>query len=760
MHLLRPSVAHRVRAFTLLELIVAILVLGILVTVAITGFSHVTTTAKQSVAQMNLHTVTTAVLTDQALHPGSAFTRTAVSSALAQATGDTVVDGVAAADVRLGMTDEWPGEGQYAAGFDGEDPDARGDRAALLVTGGGRTYAQILQGGGAGPAGIVPSGTSPSDVLGNPGLIVTPDPGEPDPSAPGAQEPDEAPAPESVSATATASGQLTVSWDATADSYVVVATPVGGGTPQSCASLTSPCTVAGLADGVEYQVTVTATYTDGRQATSAPVTAQTAPAAPAAVNLSVSGTTFTVTWDAPVGATSYTFERRTNGGAWVSSTPTATTVSGSVSAGALLEARVRAHTSTGDSPWSPIASTTTALAAPVVTLASSEGNAATFTWPAISGATSYRLDSRIGTASWVAGSPGTSRSVTVVGTHGETTAVRVVALSEHVTSSYGTASYAVPVWSPMALGGSWVNYGSVFAPAQFTRTSDQVVVLSGLIKGGDLTSGTVLGTLPPRYRPTSTLLFSQVANGTTHIRIEVNSAGAVILRNAPATASGYVSLSGITFIPATATHTRSALTLNNGWSNYGGSFSEAQVIEDSNGRVHLQGLINAGTTTPGTIMATLPTDLRSDVDQYLSALNSTGFSTVGFKNALGATSTTRTGWTSLQGLWYRSSASTKWTDLTPQSSWVRYHSLSPAVQYAKGTDGLVSLRGTVSGGATGSVIATLPPGMRPSQVEVFDVASNFGYGRLDVEPDGSIRVREGVTSAWVSLDSISFRATQ
>ena len=75
-----------------------------------------------------------------------------------------------------------------------------------------------------------------------------------------------------------------------------------------------------------------------------------------------------------------------------------------------------------------------------------------------------------------------------------------------------------------AFTGSWVNYGSGFAAAAYSKNSEGMVKLKGLIKSG--TVGSAAFTLPAGYRPTSQLLFSTPSNGTMG-RTDVTSAGLV-----------------------------------------------------------------------------------------------------------------------------------------------------------------------------------------------------------------------------------------
>jgi hypothetical protein len=74
-----------------------------------------------------------------------------------------------------------------------------------------------------------------------------------------------------------------------------------------------------------------------------------------------------------------------------------------------------------------------------------------------------------------------------------------------------------------------------------------------------------------------------------------------------------------------------------------------------------------------------------------------------------------------------------------------------------GRDGLVTLRGQVSGGAQGSYLGTLPVGARPATRQVFVTVATDGYGQVDVLPTGEIYAR-AVSGSWFSVDSVTFRA--
>jgi hypothetical protein len=71
-----------------------------------------------------------------------------------------------------------------------------------------------------------------------------------------------------------------------------------------------------------------------------------------------------------------------------------------------------------------------------------------------------------------------------------------------------------------------------------------------------------------------------------------------------------------------------APTLENGWSNFGGAWVPAGYMKDSNGIVHLRGLLRPGTMVAGTPIFTLPTGFRpvsNEMFPVASYLGGTGY---------------------------------------------------------------------------------------------------------------------------------------
>lgn len=96
---------------------------------------------------------------------------------------------------------------------------------------------------------------------------------------------------------------------------------------------------------------------------------------------------------------------------------------------------------------------------------------------------------------------------------------------------------------PTLLNG-WQNYGTSYEVAVFWKDKCNVVHLSGMVKGGTVTDGTVIFTLPSGYRPRSPEKFLVVSVNAICI-LDIYTNGNVTIR-AGANAS-WLSLSGISF---------------------------------------------------------------------------------------------------------------------------------------------------------------------------------------------------------------------
>lgn len=99
-------------------------------------------------------------------------------------------------------------------------------------------------------------------------------------------------------------------------------------------------------------------------------------------------------------------------------------------------------------------------------------------------------------------------------------------------------------WCNLTLQNSWANYGGEFTTAQYTKASDNVVSLKGLIRAGSTGCGTIMTTLPAGYRPSKKLLFDVRTHGGLG-RADVNPDGTVTFCGGT---NPWFSLDGINFL--------------------------------------------------------------------------------------------------------------------------------------------------------------------------------------------------------------------
>lgn len=99
--------------------------------------------------------------------------------------------------------------------------------------------------------------------------------------------------------------------------------------------------------------------------------------------------------------------------------------------------------------------------------------------------------------------------------------------------------------------------------------------------------------------------------------------GALLSNSVPYTAYGNLGLADVQILTWTAP------TLQNGWSNVGAGETTPGYLITSNGFVQLEGNIGGGSISAGTIVFTLPTNVRPQAIQFVPITTST-ISTVGF----------------------------------------------------------------------------------------------------------------------------------
>ena len=168
------------------------------------------------------------------------------------------------------------------------------------------------------------------------------------------------------------------------------------------------------------------------------------------VATTVSSTQVDLSWGAVSGlGVSYTLQRSTDAGfasivGAISGLTDTTWSSTELSPNTNYFYRVRADNAGGSSDWSTVAAATTTAVLPAPVVASSQAGpgSASFSWPAVPGATAYTLEYRINGGAWTEGL--TTQDVltySINAGHNNTVDVRVVSIDTGGSSSgYGVAS--------------------------------------------------------------------------------------------------------------------------------------------------------------------------------------------------------------------------------------------------------------------------------------------------------------------------------
>lgn len=427
---------------------------------------------------------------------------------------------------------------------------------------------------------------------------------------------------------------------------------------------------------------------------------------------------------------------------------------------------------------------TSSPAAPNPVLKVVDGHIVNVTWPRVPDATSYQLYYQVkadgadcdaatsGTWKVVGGSlSNDQRSQNLsFGTHTDRLCVRMKSANSYgLSTSYTVASVVIPLWAPLLLQNGWTAYGSTYSVPAYTKTKSGLVMLKGMIKKSTpYTSGEIIAQLPEDYRPADgKLMFATTVSGSVLGRVDVyQQTGNISLLSGN---SSWLSLETVRFTAASESYTRTYVSsLSNGWVNYSeaDNYAQASYIQDTTGRVVIQGLIKDGVMTDNTTIFTLPS-LRLP-PQYLhiasiaatNKISAIGIATGGQVQTKGLGNN---GYLSINAN-FLANAGSFWTNLTLQNGWVAYPGYSTP-QYVKAADGVVHLKGLIRSGTTGSgtIIANLNGGFRPKERIIYTTvgaSTAAGHARIDIQPNGNIFLQSTPGNAWLSLDGISFYAEQ
>lgn len=166
-------------------------------------------------------------------------------------------------------------------------------------------------------------------------------------------------------------------------------------------------------------------------------------------------------------------------------------------------------------------------------------------------------------------------------------------------------SFSTTAGTDLPLLNGWENYGAArrdWGHAKYTKTSTDIVTLSGLIKGGDWG---ILAQLPEGFRPQKSLIFNG-NNNNNHSRIDIHADGTVEWRGGGA-AYGWVSLSGISFTLASEVDIPLVSGINFGAARRDWGDIKYKLL--NNGLVNISGMLKP---TNDRTLAILPPSTRPD----------------------------------------------------------------------------------------------------------------------------------------------------
>lgn len=332
----------------------------------------------------------------------------------------------------------------------------------------------------------------------------------------------------------------------------------------------------------------------------------------------------------------------------------------------------------------------------------------------------------------------------------------------------GAFSSAIPFnkFYNLSLQHGWAYYGGGFRNAMVTKTPSSVVQVTGLIKGGTVTAGTVIANLPEPFRPIIKQTFTALTFTTTYISatVSVYPNGDIVLKGSNATTT-LVSLDNIIFNNDPLLSWTTTSVFPAGWNPYDQSdlagITNVGFAKDIVGRVWTRGQgYNATSPASSVTLFQYPTGFTPSAGKNSQGVNS-GNNTFGahYVDTSGNYIVHGPG-TGTQPLSFDESlfiADTvgSWTNPTLTNAWTTYAAGYDTPGYWKDPEGMVHLRGMAAAGTVASPIFTLPVGYRPASTILRVCSSNYAVGRLDIKADGTVTLQQGANN-WVNLSGVSF----
>ena len=323
-------------------------------------------------------------------------------------------------------------------------------------------------------------------------------------------------------------------------------------------------------------------------------------------------------------------------------------------------------------------------------------------------------------------------------------------------------SFGPAAWHDVECRNGWCPYGTE-SPVQCWKDSQSIVHLRGRLQRGPTWVDAALALLLPEgYRPTSEQQYTVCTSDNVNAQVSVGPDGYVgVVLSAVAT---WVSLDGITFraFDVSGGPVWRDVTVSNGWSV--DDASPARYWKDNRGIVYFCGALTGGTST-GSVAAQVEIGYRPTHQQlHKTATFNFGVARVDVypDGRIEVVSGDR-GKVWLAGIAFPTEETSAWQDVVWCNNWRRSYINHNPMQYWKDSEGIVYLRGLITGGTIGAendagLVFTLPVGYRPAYPQVHTVFTiDPTRGRVDVLPNGNVVVVSG-NNYWVSLDDIAFRA--
>lgn len=204
-------------------------------------------------------------------------------------------------------------------------------------------------------------------------------------------------------------------------------------------------------------------------------------------------------------------------------------------------------------------------------------------------------------------------------------------------------------------------------------------------------------------------------------------------------------------------------SLQNGWVNYSGDYTDAAYTKTSAGLIVMKGLVRAGSS--GTIAA-LPSGYRP-ANQLLFSNNSSGTDGRADIHADGRITMTAgtNSWFSLDGIVFMPSGTTI-TPLTPLvNSWENFSAAGgtyPQAGYAIDSVDRVYLTGLIRNGVstTDTTMFTLPTAARPTEaLHVPNINASNVHGIFNIKAGGEV-VARGYSNGYLSLQNMFYTTSR